>query len=226
MRTRSITFMLWLVMLAFPHPALATWNASTGNPVCAATGDQLVYQLLSDNFQGTFVVWVDNRAGNNWGVYAQRMTREGTIASGWPTNGVSLCTASGLRDYPVIVSDGAGGLIVAWQDKRGSTWDIYAQRINGAGAVQWSANGIPVCTQTFDQTVPSIASDGAGGCFIAWADARGNLNDIYVRYQLALAQEGAGNAAEAKRLFKEVAIYNFNDASYALIRADAISKSM
>src|SRR5207247_11031839 len=53
-----------------------------------------------------------------------------------------------------------------------------------------------------------------------------NPNDIYVRYNMALAQQGAGHAGEARRMFKEVAIYNFNNVNYALIRADAISKSM
>jgi len=180
MRTRSITFMLSLVMLAFAHPALATWNAGTGNPVSTATGNQLVSQLLPDGSQGTFVVWVDDRAGNR-DIYAQRMTREGTVASGWPTNGVALCTAGGDQDFPVIAS-GAGGLIIAWQDHRGSTWDIYAQKIGPTGAVQWPVNGVPVSTLTQDQKKPSIASDGVGGCYIAWEDGWAFHDDISAQH--------------------------------------------
>ena len=181
MRTRSITLVLWLVLLAFAHPALATWLDGTGNPVCTAPGDQLVSQVLPDGSQGTFVVWIDGRNGNQ-DIYAQRMTREGTIAAGWPANGVAVCTASGHQNSPVMASDGAGGIIVAWQDHRGAAWDIYAQRINPAGSVQWAVDGFPVCTIADDQTVPSIAADGAGGCYIVWMDAYGAETDIFAQH--------------------------------------------
>jgi tetratricopeptide (TPR) repeat protein len=51
-------------------------------------------------------------------------------------------------------------------------------------------------------------------------------NDIYVRYQLALAEEGAGNSDEAKRLFKEVADFNFNSVGFALIGKDAAKRAL
>lgn len=50
-------------------------------------------------------------------------------------------------------------------------------------------------------------------------------NTIYVRYQLALAEEGAGNAEEAKKLFKEVAEWNFNSVGFALVRKDAARRA-
>jgi tetratricopeptide (TPR) repeat protein len=53
----------------------------------------------------------------------------------------------------------------------------------------------------------------------------GNLLDPYVKYQLAVATEGAGDAAQAKRLFTEVAEYNFNTSGFALVRKDAQQKA-
>jgi tetratricopeptide (TPR) repeat protein len=53
----------------------------------------------------------------------------------------------------------------------------------------------------------------------------GNTLDPYVKYQLAVATEGAGDAAEAKRLFREVADYNFNTVGFALVRKDAQQKA-
>ncbi|HVH68281.1 MAG TPA: tetratricopeptide repeat protein [Gemmatimonadales bacterium] len=52
----------------------------------------------------------------------------------------------------------------------------------------------------------------------------GNLLDPYVKYQLAVATEGAGDAAKAKQLFREVAEYNFNTLGFALVRTDAQRK--
>lgn len=52
-----------------------------------------------------------------------------------------------------------------------------------------------------------------------------NQANIYVKYLLASAQEGAGNAEEAKRLFTEVANFNFNSVGFALVRRDAMAKA-
>jgi tetratricopeptide (TPR) repeat protein len=50
-------------------------------------------------------------------------------------------------------------------------------------------------------------------------------NVMYIRYQLALAEEGAGNTEEAKRLFKEVSEWNFNSVGFALVSRDAAEKA-
>lgn len=44
------------------------------------------------------------------------------------------------------------------------------------------------------------------------------------KYHLALAHERAGNATEARRLFREVANFNFNSVDFALVRTDALAK--
>ncbi|HJQ66340.1 MAG TPA: tetratricopeptide repeat protein [Gemmatimonadales bacterium] len=54
---------------------------------------------------------------------------------------------------------------------------------------------------------------------------QGNPFDPYVKYQLAVATEGAGDAAEARKLFRAVADYNFNALGFALVRRDAQQKA-
>jgi tetratricopeptide (TPR) repeat protein len=50
-------------------------------------------------------------------------------------------------------------------------------------------------------------------------------NNMFVRYELALAEEGMGNSAEAKRLFTDVASYNFNSVGFALTKNDAAARA-
>ena len=69
-----------------------------------------------------------------------------------------------------------GGAIITWYDS-----DIYAQRINATGHVQWNTNGIPICNVTGSQSYPKIVSDNANGAIIAWLDARNGTNDIYTQ---------------------------------------------
>lgn len=51
--------------------------------------------------------------------------------------------------------------------------------------------------------------------------AQGNLQDPYIKYNYAVALDGAGQQAQAKAMFAELAIYNFNSLGYALIRKEA-----
>jgi tetratricopeptide (TPR) repeat protein len=53
-----------------------------------------------------------------------------------------------------------------------------------------------------------------------------NLTDIYEKYHLALALEGAGQSAEARKLFQEVATWNFNSVGFALTRRDAMRRAV
>lgn len=53
-----------------------------------------------------------------------------------------------------------------------------------------------------------------------------HANNIYIKYQLAKALEGAGQTEEAMKLYWDVANWNFNGAGAALTRKEAMEKSM
>jgi len=78
-----------------------------------------------------------------------------------------------------MVSDGNTGAILVWEDMRGSNRDLYAQRVNNSGVVQWTTNGVAVTTAANAQSNPGLAYDNnpfGQGAFIAWTDSRaGNL---------------------------------------------------
>jgi hypothetical protein len=168
--------------LLLPHTAVAAWptDPSVNVPLCAATGDQDYPSSVSDGTGGAIVTWVDYRSGNG-DIYAQRISAAGTVQ--WTADGVALCAATGDQLGPVIVSDGAGSAIVAWQDFRSGTCDIYAQRISAAGTVEWTANGVALCSATGSQWNPTIVAAGAGAAIVAWQDQRSGSNndDIYAQ---------------------------------------------
>ena len=156
--------------------------ATNGVTLCAVTGDQLHPQITFDEAGGAIVTWHDNRNGDmldpQVDIYAQRVSALGAVL--WATDGVPLCTARLNQAYPMIISDGTGGAIVTWYDYRGGLWDIYAQRLNAAGSIQWQEDGVPLCTTMEAQMQPQIVSDGAGGAIVVWYDYRnGSQTDIY-----------------------------------------------
>jgi len=110
----------------------------------------------------------------------------GVQASNWPDTAepnVAVSTAFDRQDSPLVASDGAGGVIVVWQDLRNQLdWNVFAQRIDSHGNAIWTADGVPVCTEIFNQTDPQVMADGAGGAIFVWEDTRGGSGkDIYAQ---------------------------------------------
>ncbi len=131
--------------------------------------------VVSDGNGGAIVSWVEG-----WDLYAQRFDSSGALL--WP-GGALICDDTADFASPQLCADGNGGAILVWTDVRtGShmTADLYAQRVNAAGVVQWAANGIAVCTAPQFQGVARIASDGAGGAVMVWEDQR-SFGDIYAQ---------------------------------------------
>jgi hypothetical protein len=125
------------------------------------------------------VVWTDARDGgiSSYDLYAQRVDGAGNPL--WAADGVVVCDETSAQLVARPVSDGAGGVVVTWADTRATIYDVYAQRLNAAGAVQWNPAGAPVCTALQAQLGGVIAADGHGGAIVAWADSRSGNPDIY-----------------------------------------------
>lgn len=155
--------------------------AADGIPISTAANNQSFPQLISDGAGGAIVVWEDNRSGATSDIYAQRVGADGKVQ--WTADGVPISTAAGDQLSPRLISDGAGGAIILWQDHRGGpSADLYAQRVNSAGIVQWATDGVPISTAPNDQQAPALISDGAGGALIVWQDNRsGTTSDIYAQ---------------------------------------------
>jgi hypothetical protein len=154
-----------------------TWS---GVPVCAASGIQTGVVAVPDGAGGAILAWSDGR-NPTFDIYAQRVNAAGVPL--WTPNGVPVCSAFNNQWLPDMVTDGSGGAILAWQDLRDIANDIYAQRIDGSGAPQWTADGVVVCNGPNDQITAHLAADGFGGAIAVWLDARADINsfDIYAQ---------------------------------------------
>ncbi len=153
------------------------WERS-GVALCNAPGHESFPVITGNGAEGAIVAWVDTRNGNN-DVFAQQVDGNGTVQ--WLTNGIPVCTVSGNQNYPVIVSDGAGGAILAWWDMRSGDFNIYAQRIDLTGNALWIKDGLAVCVESSIQNCVSISSDGSGGAIMAWNDNRVSAFDVYAQ---------------------------------------------
>jgi hypothetical protein len=159
-----------------------------GVAVCTAPDYQYDPKLVSDGGNGAIITWWDHRNGN-YDVYAQHMLANGTAT--WIANGLQMCSLPNDQVRPTIVTDGASGAIVAWEDyNRSGTLDfpdVYAQHVlsNGTLDPAWPVDGTALSMAADDQVSLTGVADGAGGAIITWQDDRSGNWDVYAQHVLS-----------------------------------------
>jgi len=157
----------------------AAWP-DLGMPVSLQTSAQGSAAATTDGSGGVIVVWEDGRLGGER-LYAQRIVPD--AARLWTSEGIAVCDAGGDQVNSVILSDGEGGVFVAWMDTRRGLndgpphyhqlYDLYAQHLNGSGTRTWPSTGDSVATNALVAAAPGLATDGSSGVLVTWFDRRG-----------------------------------------------------
>jgi hypothetical protein len=132
---------------------------------------------------GAFVCAYRNGSGPDFPVVCQRIGSDGTVL--WASDGVLAGGRPGWRFLPRPLHDGAGGIVVFWQNNGifgaspPNLMHIAGQRFSPTGARLWGEDGMLVYEAA---TVPINAhvqhefdavSDGAGGAVVAFEDWNG-----------------------------------------------------
>lgn len=173
-----------------------------GVPLCTAAGYQGTVgpiALTPDGFGGVIACWSDSRANPGSGdLYAQRITGAGTIAPGWPTDGVAVCAAPDWQDEHQLVPDGAGGAFAIWRDQRkgnASDQDTYAQHLTATGGIApgWPADGLALDATSVTTVDCSLLEDGAGGAFFVYS--RDSAGTGYHTHLMLKRLDGSGATA-------------------------------
>jgi hypothetical protein len=157
------------------------WNGGevwkhNGVPVVQAINSQSNPQIVTDGNSGAIIGWQDRRNSTYDLVFAQRVDSNGTRL--WPDNGQPVAPTAANQYYPKMAADGAGGAAFVWQDNRGGAgYDIYTQRLSGAGQYLWTVAGKPICTAADHQYYPQVVAEG-GSFLFAWQDRRSGGYDV------------------------------------------------
>lgn len=171
------------------------WTAN-GVTVCSIAEQQQDPTIVADGSGGAIIAWEDRRSGG-YDIFGQRLNSSGVAQ--WTANGVALCDAGQQQTNPRIVEDGSGGAVIAWWDRRSTIdFDIFAQRVDASGAVQWGT-GVPAGAWAGDQTDCRLIHIGSGETIVTWVDERnGSSNtDVFAQKLNAtgLGQWGFSGAA-------------------------------
>src|SRR5206468_2225527 len=73
--------------------------------------------------------------------------------------------------HATLISDGACGAIITWEDYRDyPIVHIYAQHVDAGGRSVWNPGGVLLSNPGSDQQEPNIVADGHGGALLSWVD--------------------------------------------------------
>lgn len=133
-------------------------------------------QIISHGSGGAIVTW-HKYTGSNFDIYVQKINTNGIIS--WGSDGMVICSLASNQQNPQLISDGNSGTIIVWEDYRNVSYsNLYAQKVNAGGLIQWELNGVVIASNALDQRHPKLLSDGSGSAFITW-DYNGN--DVYAQ---------------------------------------------
>ncbi|HKV69277.1 MAG TPA: hypothetical protein VJN72_14395, partial [Gaiellales bacterium] len=123
--------------------------------------------VVEDGFNGVLVGW--DRSSGLGGVTARRVDTNGVTS--WGDEVVVGSTAApdidSFNSCPSrLVTDGASGLIILFNDDRTAIGtvtakQVYAGRLRSDGTMPWVSDGMPVCTATGEQIVKGACFTGA-----------------------------------------------------------------
>jgi hypothetical protein len=129
--------------------------------------------MVEDGAGGAIVAWQD--AGTSYNefsvVKAQHLRANGTLDPSWPAGGRTLAAAAGDQIEPALVSDGHGGAIAAWLDRRSIVFALFAQHVRGDGTLDptWPAGGRAVLGSPPQTSIVAV-TDVAGGALLVWSE--------------------------------------------------------
>ena len=99
-----------------------------GRPVSSLNGMQGQIKLVCDQNGNSIACWLDARTNPEWDIYAQKFNALGNIL--WEVQGRQVSTTTGHKFYQNIILTNKEDYITAWEDERGTDFDIYAQSLN------------------------------------------------------------------------------------------------
>jgi len=151
--------------------------------------------IATDGEAGAFVAWDDFRhtstVPGNTDVFMQRINIGGSAV--WDPNGINLAKyAGGTEQFPQLVTDRAGGVLVAYEEFFGvvsDNWEVMGGRFDVWGNPHWRSPAyFDTLYDAIDQFKGHLVFDGSGpwpqGVIYVWLDQE--EGDIYAhKYEVS-----------------------------------------
>ena len=157
------------------------WGDNIG--ICVGDGIQENPRITKASDQGAIIAWEDGRNDSFFkDIYAQKIDINGNLL--WQPEGNPICIENYHQINPRLIGNDAGGCWIVWDDARGQGYpyvDIYVQKVNADGSIQFEVNGKVLCNAIGEQFSPLIKKNATNDVFVSWGDNRDGSTGIYLQ---------------------------------------------
>lgn len=196
-------FVAWRDYEQEPHGVYAQHYDNLGVPLWPENGLPVLgngigsedFAVAADRSGGLITVWAAGSSEDRdlWG---QRLDSQGLPH--WNPAGVPISEAENDQDLPALVVGATGDSYIIWQDaRRGPCLDIFGQKVDADGIVQWLPDGVWVAVFDNLQLEPRIALGGPEEFYAAWIDHRTDDEAVYL---LPIGSTGSGVSEDCSYL--------------------------
>ena len=141
-----------------------------------SSGNQMNPAVVVDAAGNAVVVWQDSRDGDDR-IYAHKFGADG--AAMWPTDvPVSVGSGADQQQPAIALAQNGNDAVVAWQDFRNGSNDIYLQKLKPNGAPVWGADIRVNAEANGDQRNPAVITSASGNPVVSWQDNQTGEYDI------------------------------------------------
>lgn len=169
----------------FLSPSRPHWSDS-GDLMITASLRQTEPCIVDDGAGGCFIGW-ESSAGPPNGIFASRVSRNGTVLWGFTAQGILI--HRGANDnmnsrFPKVTRDG-NEFIMAWEEAQYNFtthgYDVLCQRIRSDSSKKWFSSATLTPQSPGDQIEVVPFTDNNGGALVAYTNFFGN-KDIAVTH--------------------------------------------
>ena len=151
------------------------FDSGDGAPIRQGVHIEWYRTVAPGNDGEAIFVWSDTRYGMR-NIFAHKVNGNGDLL--WGEDGAVVTDLPGRQEDPVAITDGAGGVFVAWVDYRfDEQGDIFFQHLDNNGSIGLDAGGVALAQVAGKQISINMCTDSLGGVFVTWQDKRGGVHD-------------------------------------------------
>ena len=151
------------------------FDSGDGAPIRQGVHIEWYRTVAPGNDGEAIFVWSDTRYGMR-NIFAHKVNGNGDLL--WGEDGAVVTDLPGRQEDPVAITDGNGGVFVAWVDYRfDEQGDIFFQHLDNNGSIGLDAGGVALAQVAGKQISINMCTDSLGGVFVTWQDKRGGVHD-------------------------------------------------
>ncbi len=136
------------------------------------------YEMTVDHDDNAIIAFNDTRAGDDWDIYAYKISPEGEFL--WGEDGLTVSDNDGFEPYPQVCVTTGGNIVIAWQEE--ST--IHIRKFDPDGNDYWSSPSVIDITSEYGMSIPRLAPAENDGVILQALDKTGpnywDTNYIYL----------------------------------------------